>query len=70
MTIIRTREEESALPDDSILLGADGCAYQSRGNCTWATGGDDSWYCTVPLPARVLWLPSEGLPTDTPEDQQ
>lgn len=65
--LITTINDEASLPDDTILLGANGAAYQSRDIYTWSTGGDDSWYCDVPLPARILWLPSDGLPqTATP----
>lgn len=60
--LVWTPEDEATLPDDAILLGSDGAAYQSHGICTWSTGGEDSWYCSVPLPARLLWLPSDGLP--------
>lgn len=62
--VVETEAELDALPEDSIVLDACGCAYRKDGpgRTVWLGFGDEGtldWTC-VDLPAAVLWMPGEA----------
>lgn len=62
--VVETVEQLEALPEDSIVLDACGCAYRKDGSgrTVWLGFGDEAaldWTC-VDLPATVLYVPEEA----------
>jgi hypothetical protein len=56
--VVTTAAELDALPNMSVVLSADGCAFQQNGHAnrrkTWSALGDTFWVEEIDLPATVL----------------
>ena len=61
---IRTVEELAALPVDAVVVAADEIIHE-RGSGRWFIPGlsDPVRVQEIPLPARILWLPTDETTT-------